>query len=319
MPKRGYNFEENILQLSETKELANLHEEWVYLSYNHHVDSLERCICNREIGNVHRYLNMKTKRMINVGTDCVKKLQLKNCKSVRSILTGPISGTRGNYQEICDLIKYSNENWVTFLESMKSKANSDWDNLIGLTEINKIIEFLSENAVDCSELQLIVDKIQERINQRNQLAETHRRWTENMEKKRELRIQKNIRIMQEVLCNEGYKEKIRNARLKQEEDLRIQRIQRLEKQRKIQEDLEKQLAQNVAKEKERLFMEKKRQFAKGIREQVRNEIPKCEKCNRIQRCLGCSGKITIQVNNIIQGMINSGSFTPAPSAPLGLT
>jgi len=292
MSKAYHKFEENILQLSETKLLDNLHEEWVSLSYDKHVNTLERCICNREIGNVYRYLNMKTKRMINIGTDCVKKLRLKNCKSARSILTGTISGTRGNYQQICDLIKYSNENWLTFLESIKSKANSDWDNLIGLTEINKIIEFLSENAVDCNELQLIVSKIQERINERNQLAETHRRWTENINKK------------QEVLSNEEYKEKIRRARLKQEEELRIQRLQRAERERKKQEDLEKLLAQNAAREKERLFLEKKAQFGKGIREKVKNEIPRCEKCNRLQRCSNCSFNITKKVNQLLEEMIN---------------
>ena len=292
MSKAYHKFEENILKLSETKILDNLHEEWVSLAYDEHVNTLERCICNREIGNVYRYLNMKTKRMINVGTDCVKKFRLNNCRSARSILTGSISGTRGNYQQICDLIKYSNENWLTFLESIKSKANSDWDNLIGLTEINKIIEFLSENAVDCNELQLIVSKIQERINQRNQLAETHRRWT------------KNIHIQEQIKRNEEYKEKIRRARLKQEEGLRIQRLQRAERERKKQEELEKLLAQNAAKEKERLFLEKKAQFGKDIRERIRNEISKCEKCNRIQRCVNCSLKITKRVNQILEEMVN---------------
>jgi hypothetical protein len=292
MSKAYHKFEENILQLSETKLLDNLHEEWVSLSYDEHVNTLERCICNREIGNVYRYLNMKTKRMINVGTDCVKKLRLKNCRSARSILTGTISGTRGNYQQICDLIKYSNENWLTFLESIKSKANSDWDNLIGLTEINKIIEFLSENGVECNDLHVIVSKIQERINQRNQLAEIHRRWTEN------------IHIQEQIKRNEEYKEKIRRARLKQEEELRIQRLQRAERERKKQEDLEKLLAQNAAKEKERLFLEKKAQFGKGIREKVRNEIPRCEKCNRLQRCSNCSFNITKKVNQLLEELVS---------------
>ena len=292
MSKAYHKFEENILQLSETKVLDNLHEEWISLTYDEHVDTLERCICNREIGNVYRYLNIKTKRMINVGTDCVKKLRLKNCRSARSILTGSISGTPGNYQQICDLIKYSNENWLTFLESIKSKANSDWDNLIGLTEINKIIEFLSENGVECDDLHVIVSKIQEGINQRNQLAETHRRWTEN------------IHIQEQLRRNEEYKEKIRSARLKQEEELRIQRLQRAERERKKQEELEKLLAQNAEKEKERLFLEKKAQFGKDIRERIRNEISKCEKCNRIQRCVNCSLKITKRVNQILEEMVN---------------
>jgi len=292
MNKSYHKFEENILQLSETKVLDNLHEEWVSLAYDEHVDTLERCICNREIGNVYRYLNIKTKRMINVGTNCVKKLRLNNCRTVRSILTGDINGTRGNYQQICDLIKYSNENWLTFLESIKSKANSDWDNLIGLTEINKIIEFLSENGVECDDLHVIVSKIQEGINQRNQLAEIHRRWTEN------------IHIQEQLRRNEEYKEKIRSARLKQEEELRIQRLQRAERERKKQEELEKLLAQNAAKEKERLFLEKKAQFGKDIRERIRNEISKCEKCNTIQRCVNCSLKITKKVNQILEEMVN---------------
>ena len=156
----SYNFEENILKLSETDDPEKLHEEWIHMSYNQHVDTPVRCICNRFIHDIHMFLNIKTKKMINVGTTCVKKLRLNKNNSVRHVFLKFINGSRGEYQDICDLIKYSNENWITFLESIKSKVHSVWDNLIGLTEINKIIKLFSDNSIDCSDLQDIVRQIQ---------------------------------------------------------------------------------------------------------------------------------------------------------------
>jgi hypothetical protein len=300
MSKSSHKFEENILKLSETNEVDKLHEEWVCLGYDERVINSETCICNKEIGNVYRFLNMKTMKMINVGTNCVKKLQLKKCKSVRLIMSSFIGGVRGNYNQICDLIKYSNQNWLAFLDAIKTRVNSDWDNLIGLTEINKIMAILSENGVECTELHMIVDAIKKRLDERAQLAETHRIFTEKVAKHAEL---ERIRI---------YKERIRQRRLQdklqEEEKVRIQKLQREERDRKRSLELERLLEENLQKERDRIFQDKKAEFGKDIREQVRERIERCEKCNIIQRCLQCSSKITKEVNRIIVEMINSDSM-----------
>ena len=297
MSKGYHKFEENIMKLSQTKDIENLHEEWVSLAYDEHVINPETCICNREIGNVHRFLNMKTMKMINVGTNCVKKLRLKKCQSVRIVMNSFIGGVRGNYNQICDLIKYSNENWLTFLEAIKIRANSDWDNLIGLTEINKIMSILSENGIECAELHILVSEIQKRLDEKAELAELARKFAEKVEKQAEAeRIQK---------YNKKYKDNIRQYRLKQEQEIQKQRLLRQERERKQKVELEILLEENAKKERERVFREKKSAFGQGIRETVRKQVPRCEKCNILQRCVYCSFKITKEVTRQLEDMVNS--------------
>ena len=297
MSKGYHKFEENILKLSETKDIEKLHEEWVSLAYDEHVINPETCICNREIGNVHRFLNMRTMKMINVGTNCVKKLRLKKCQSVKLLMNSFIGGVRGNYNQICDLIKYSNENWLIFLEAIKIRANSDWDNLIGLTEINNIIRILSESGMECAELHNLVSEIQKRLDEKAELAELARKFAEKLEKQAEAeRIQ---------TYNKKYKDNIRQYRLKQEEEIRKQGLLREERKRKQKLELEKLLEENAKKERERVFREKKSAFGQGIREMVRKQVPRCEKCNILQRCVYCSLKITKEVTRQLEDMVNS--------------
>ena len=286
----SYKFDENILKLSETNDLEKLHEEWIHISYNEDIDIPVICICQHVIYNTHIYLNIKNKNIINVGTTCVNKIRLKNCKKLRSVIMSFINGTRGHYQEICDLIKYSNENWITFLESIKSKVDSVWDNLIGLTEINKIIKLFSDNSIDCSDLQDIVRKIQMKIDEKKQLAETHRIWTEK------LRMQEENRV---------YKEKIRQIRLKEESQNRILKLRREEERRKKDEELRKKLSELSEEEKRITFIRlKKSDWGMEERKRIKSQIPECKDCNILQRCRVCSDKISEELNTIITNQVN---------------
>lgn len=212
MSKSPYNFEKNILGLSTPgMSIDRLPEEWIHVLYEESVDSQVKCICNHVIRHVNRYLNTQTQRMINVGTGCIKKFHLGQCKSAKTLLTKLIIGSRGDYEKIFDLIQYSDENWITFLESIQNNAISEWDNLAGLNEINEIIKAMSENHIESTKLSIlenIVSEIQARLDKKAELEETHRVWTEKMnrenaQREEEQRIIYKARVEQQRIIYEA--------------------------------------------------------------------------------------------------------------------
>jgi hypothetical protein len=221
----SYNYEKNILELSETDDIKEVPKEWISLAPSCRMEQKERCICNRAIIIVERFFNIKTKRVINVGTTCVKELSLNECKSVNGLIKSFIDGEPGEYNQIIDLIKYSDDNLQKIIETVKQMTNSLWNNPDGLIEIKRIISILSENGIDCPELQALLSDLQKRIDCRAQLAETHRLLTEEMNRERaqraeEQRIISEARHREEVARRENLRHPMTLKRLQREADVR---------------------------------------------------------------------------------------------------
>jgi hypothetical protein len=289
-----YNFEENILTLSETDNPDILPKEWIHISYNPHLETPVTCICNRDINNNHIFLNIKTKRMINVGSTCVKKLRLNKKKTVRFIIHNFINGSRGDYQEICDLIKYSNDNWISFLESINSKVNSDWNNIIGLIEINNIIKLFTDNNIDCTDLHNIVTQIQKRIDEKKLRNEALR-----------LRAEK-LRIEQQDVFNKIKRDEEKRKR-DEEQKNKLRKLRELAEQEKQKRDEEqkKKLRELEEEERRRIFQKiKKSDWGVEERNRIKCQIETCDACNILQRCRTCSDKITKELNNRIYPLVD---------------
>lgn len=234
----SYNYEKNILELSETNDINEVPKEWVSLAPSHRVDEKERCICNRRIIIMERFFNTITKRVINVGTKCVKGLRLNKCKSVDSVIKSFIDGEPGEYQQILDLIKYSDDNLQKVIASVKQMANSSWNNPEGLIEIKRIISILSENGIVCRELHSLLIDLQKRIDYRAQLAETHRLWIEKMNRENAERAEQQ-RIISEAK--------------------RIEEQERLERQREVDK---------IVQEKNRLAQLEELRYRESLRDPV---------------------------------------------------
>jgi hypothetical protein len=110
---------------------------------------------------VYRYYNLRTKHAINVGSECKKKLHLTNCHSSNSIIRDFISGDKGTYEKICDLINYSNEVWKQFLEHIH-KSHASWPLEKSICNLKNIIKILCENSIDCKDLSDILNIYLER-------------------------------------------------------------------------------------------------------------------------------------------------------------
>jgi len=224
----SYNYEKNILELSETDDIKEVPKEWISLAPSCRMEQKERCICNRGIMIVERFFNIKTKRVINVGTTCVKELRLNECKSVNGLIKSFIDGEIGEYNQIIDLIKYSDDNLQKIIATVKQMAASLWNTPDGLNEIKRIISILSENGIDCPEMQALLSEFQKRIDYRAQLAETHRLWTEKMNREKAQRAEEQ-RVIQEARHREEVArlERQREANKIIEEEKRIAWLEEL--------------------------------------------------------------------------------------------
>ena len=234
----SYNYEKNILELSETDDIKEVHKEWISLAPSCRMEQKERCICNRGIIIVERFFNTKTNRVINVGTTCVKELRLNECKSVNSIIKSFIDGEPGEYNQIIDLIKYSDDNLQTVIETVKQMATSLWNTPDGLNEIKRIITILSENGIDCPELQALLSDLQRGIDYRAQLAETHRLWTEKMNRENAQRLEEQ-RIISEARHREELVrlERQREANKIIEEEKRIAWLEELRRRENLRDPI----------------------------------------------------------------------------------
>lgn len=218
----SYNYEKNILELSETDDIKEVPKEWISLAPSCRMEQKERCICNRGIIIVERFFNTKTKRVINVGTTCVKELRLNECKSINCLIKSFIDGEPGEYQQILDLIRYSDDNLQKVIATVKQMAASLWNTPDGLNEIKRIISILSENGIHCPEMQALLSELQKRIDYRAQLAETHRLWTEKMNRKNAHRAE-----VQRIIQEARYREEVARIERQREADKIVEEEKRI--------------------------------------------------------------------------------------------
>ena len=73
----SYNFEENILNLSESNNIEKAKLEWKFAFKNIRDDRCGKCICNKtNLKHVYLYRNEITGEWIECGKGCVKKHKL---------------------------------------------------------------------------------------------------------------------------------------------------------------------------------------------------------------------------------------------------
>ena len=61
-----YNFEENIIKLSESDDINDLPNEWEFIARFTHVEKVKICICNCKIKNYSLFINVKIKMLFIV-------------------------------------------------------------------------------------------------------------------------------------------------------------------------------------------------------------------------------------------------------------
>jgi hypothetical protein len=277
MTTKKFKFNENIIALSYAKDMTQLNTEWIQLEYKEHDDNSTQCICEHKIKYIYRYLNTKTARMINVGSECVKKLRLNNCRNAKSIFRDYFSGIKGEYECIGDLIKYSDANWALFLQNIEDKVKLEWNNTNGLIELDKIIQMLSLKNISCQEIVEIMHKVSdelERIRKYKEETEKKRLAKEEQQKKEEEERKENERIRREKEISEQNE---RKQREKEEAERKKKDAERREIERMTIEEHCKQMIRDGKgwQVKEELYKKKREEIGENeLRKQAREYFRK---------------------------------------------
>jgi len=193
----SYNFDHNILKLSETDDINKISKEWIDMGFDV-LTHTTQCICNRQIKNRYRFRNLKNGNMINIGTTCYDKLViLHQCRTIETIFMNFIAGDVSDYENIIDLIKYSNENWISYLQVIKRYLITKSDYNTRLTELQEIISMLTNNGISCPELHTMCKEIQILLNKKLDeeivKKEHEKRIRENRERNEREIILRNIK------------------------------------------------------------------------------------------------------------------------------
>lgn len=222
----GYKFS-NILDLSVTKDLTSLPEEWECVDYRS--ESSTQCICSRWIKHAYYYLNRINGNTIRVGSGCVKKLELPKKGEGRHsnpILLRFIQQWRGEYTNINDLLKYSEESRNDILdiieETIKNVPISKKEEL--LVQVREMHDIFHKNGIDCKRIQDICHRLLLEIRRHNE----HLEWLRIQEEKQKVKATLDAAEYREkqLAAMAKFREEEKERQKKEEERKRLENIDR---------------------------------------------------------------------------------------------
>ncbi len=152
MSSATYKFEANLLKLSESTDFTNAKKEWIRLPREEKGN--KKCLCQHRIRNINYMFNTKTKRIIPIGKDCLKKFNFNSNVLTNSISVAVLNKyiTNLGYEEIDDVEEYSKEIEELYLKSVIEKYESckyKYSELLNLeSEVKYLIELNFVNLRD---------------------------------------------------------------------------------------------------------------------------------------------------------------------------
>ena len=214
--KTKYNFEENLLKLSQSNVFPVAIKEWNFIykeSYNHQDKT---CVCNHKVKNCNFLYNKFKGNTIIVGTGCYKKFGFeKKKKSTRKTIYQQIlieMLTKGEYDSLEDgLLEYSKE----CEEEVKQhyEVRMETDDLEDLKDLFDEVNYLIKEF-NLNYLVSIRKEISVKIND----IKTEQKIAEELERIRKRKLEK---------------------KRKEEERIRKRELEELEKKRKDEERIRK--------------------------------------------------------------------------------
>jgi hypothetical protein len=247
-----YNFAENILKLSQTKQVEYLPEEWAVLDHDTDLTEPVRCVCNAKVKkSVYILYNSTTRRFANAGDSCVKRFKPKSNKKPRqSGFFDYLSHHKVEYSAITNVFVYSDEIAVHYRKFLFEKLMSEL--IAKVRQIRREKEWEEERQV--RKWRTEFRKVVKEIDDRRRMKEAERD--------------------QEIIAEVCRKEKERAERKQQEEDERKQRDAELSRQwherykrmqeERIARETAEQLAKQKVKQEEALKKQWKARFYKVV-------------------------------------------------------
>ena len=144
-----FNFNNNLIKASYSKDLIQAKKEWFILNEEKRDEQDGLCICQRKVKNIVYMFNPKTNLTIIVGMQCKKKFQLNNSYLQNHILKNILISnlSKGEYEIIDNIIKYSKnieDELIKFFQNKIENSNNNLKTLLSIkNEINEIIDTYS--------------------------------------------------------------------------------------------------------------------------------------------------------------------------------
>jgi len=234
--KAIYKFEENILALSTTNNVDELHREWAQVSKytdpnyesNHDTDR-PQCVCNRllkkEVFVCH---NKSTNKFCFLGSKCIKRIKLKKgTGKVNSIMRDLMNclWEKGEYKSIKDLNEYSDNIRNLISAHILSSLDTSFE-IYKLTELlNETIDLRDNNVDKTAETYEVynnlIAKIENKITTIQKGIELKKKLQEEENKRRQ--EERDSKRLAELMRKEHERRDAIMKKEKQDEENRIKK------------------------------------------------------------------------------------------------
>ena len=250
----SYKFKENLLELSDSANFETAVKEWEYWDHLIKNKVEMKCLCGHTLKmaasepNVNIYNNSITGRFITVGNECKKKFGLKKTTTPRVQFWDHLRslGWKGEYEDIVDLIQYSEKikEWIInkFIDSNDSDENiipiqilikyncsKLIDKLLegiklkcNLNTIKNLIKLLSD-SLDCQSNTIFNNgmEMEKKIIEELKKEQIEREMREEERRRSDMENERKRKIQERKIQEDKRREEEKEERMKNEENERI--------------------------------------------------------------------------------------------------
>ena len=238
--KGRWQFVENILGLSLTKDPDKLPEEWKFIGKAEYPNLDGHCVCNMsKVKYAHRFYNILTGRVCITGGECAKKLELRTeCKGTNRYLADFLNGSYpSEYTTIKDIYAYSIKQKDYWLKSVHKEVDTDLfkktlkDIRCILVLLKEFQSILQRNGVSDPTLDGLVCRIEKREKELLQFQELQAAKRREEEEERKKNAAHNAELYRVALAKHLKEKEEESKRLEKEAMEKEQQRQKAEKQR----------------------------------------------------------------------------------------
>ena len=160
----SYKFNSNLIKLSTSDNIEDAKNEWEFILKKTEKDNNNLCICQHKIKHITYFYNIKNKNTIICGSKCCEKFKFSGREMKNKILSNILfdSLTKGDYKQINNLLKYSNDIKNTlikqFTREYENKINNQYELKLLLNNIEELINYYSFDNLENIK-NLIIDKL----------------------------------------------------------------------------------------------------------------------------------------------------------------
>jgi hypothetical protein len=270
--KLRYNFNTNLVALSDSKDINKAKDEWFYV-YNETRDTNSgHCICQHKLRHIYYMYNVVTQHIISVGSGCHKKFGLQETsvksKTLKKVLSDAL--TNHEYELIDNPFEYT----VKIEKQLMDFITNKYENY--KNKIEKLLVYFSKEEDELvTKLKLLCEEVENLIEEYklvylHEILEQIKMYLRNRDEENAKKSEyKRIKQLEELKEAKRVREKMERMR---EEELKMILFQKEEVEKKERDEKRKKYEERKSEKRERESMSNEEIFiitekAKLLREE----------------------------------------------------